>query len=210
MELLQARGTVPMDKELSCSQKKPFFCSHVLGFQGHGARSVSSGRMSPNEQGAITDLEGTWEKLGGRKGSRKTKRKKPPPAELEDRGAGRTPISPSASFKMYSFGKSGGSVSRDANLELESILFKEYRKHMGKNRPLFQVPTWAGGWWGGPDLSLGYLRGQRVETTWPSFPPPPRDMEKLKAITQIGRSSHPSLVAWLPKISGHRKCTRGG
>lgn len=121
--------------------------------------------------------EGPGQKLGGRKGSRKTKRKKPPPVELEERGAGRTPISPSASFKMYSFGKREGSVSRDANLELESILFQGCRKHMGKNRPLFQVPTWAGG----PDLSLGYLRGQQVETAWPSFSP--RTWKSLKPLT---------------------------
>lgn len=76
MELLQARGTVPVDKELSCSQKKPFFLSHVLGFQGHGARGVSSGWMSPNEQGAITDLEGTWAEAGGKERKQKDQEEK--------------------------------------------------------------------------------------------------------------------------------------
>lgn len=66
MEFPQARGTGLVDKELSCSQNKPFFCSHVLGFQGHGARSVTSGWMSPKEPGAITDLEGTWTEAWGK------------------------------------------------------------------------------------------------------------------------------------------------
>lgn len=60
----------PEDKELSHSQKKPFFLSHVLWYHTVGTRS--SGQMSPNEQSALTDLEDTEaEDLGeGKKAER--------------------------------------------------------------------------------------------------------------------------------------------
>ena len=49
--------------------------------------------------------------------------------ELEERGARRAPVSPSASSEMHNFGKGGGgSRRRDAHLEQEHP-FKGSRKH---------------------------------------------------------------------------------
>ena len=65
--------------------------------------------------------------------------------ELEERGAGRAPVSPSASSEMHIFGKrGGGSGSRDASLEPESIPFKGSRKHMSNDRPPSRVPPRPG------------------------------------------------------------------
>lgn len=64
--------------------------------------------------------------------------------ELEERGAGRAPVSPSASLEMHIFGKRGGSGSRDASLEPESIPFKGSRKHTSNDRPPSRVPPRPG------------------------------------------------------------------
>lgn len=89
--------------------------------------------------------------------------------ELEERGARRAPVSPSASSEMHIFGKGGGgSGRRDAHLEQESIPSKgaESTRATTAYSPRYPhgggwVPTWgpSGGQPGGeplaPACSLG-------------------------------------------------------
>lgn len=80
--------------------------------------------MSPNEQSVITHLAGLWaEGLRGRKESKKTKRRKPLPAELGG-GVGRSYVDPSAAFEKYIFGKRG-EEAREAEMPVyrQSIRF---------------------------------------------------------------------------------------
>lgn len=92
-------------------------------------------------------------RFGGRKESGKTKRRKLLPVEPEERGMEEHPQAHLLLFKC-TFLEKEKVQEADARLELESIPFKGCRKHMGKNRSLFQGLTWARG----PGLTLGSLR----------------------------------------------------
>lgn len=113
-------------------------------------------------------------RFGGRKESRKTKRRQLP-VELEERGARRAPVSPSASSEMHIFGKGGGgSGRRDAHLEQESIPSKGAESTQATTA---YSPQYPHGWGLGPNLGT-IRRSASGRATCPSLFP--GDMRRLK------------------------------
>lgn len=119
--------------------------------------------------------------------------------ELEERGARRPPVSPSASSEMHIFGKGGGGSGRREQesipLRAEEHTFKAGRKHSSNNSLLSPVPTWPG---------VGSQLGNHQEVSqWESHLPQlvPWGHGKIETINQTGREDL-HIMAWLPKISG--------
>lgn len=157
-------------------------CSATVGTSG-----VSSGWMSSNEQSALIDLERDMDRrFGGRKESTRIKRRTLP-VELEERGAGRAPMSPSASFEMHISGKrGGGSRKQRCQLRAGEHPFKGSRKHMSSDRP--------------PSLGAGSQLGKHREVSrWePPGPAPPPWPWKDRDHPTEGREEL-SITAWLPR-----------
>lgn len=115
--------------------------------------------------------------------------------ELEERGARRAPVSPSASSEMHNFGKGGGgSRRRDALLEQEHP-FKGSRKHSSNNSLRSPVPTRLGA---GSQLG-NHQEVSQWETNLPKLVP--WGHGRIETINQTGREDL-HIMAWLPKISG--------